>query len=114
MPRSKNSARTAPGRPFVPGDPRINRSGRPPLSEQQREFRRKLFKMDADVRKAVKQMVKDREPSVVNKLVDKLAGQDAVDRQVEAELDAFLSKLKARLPPETYEVVVAAALADAP
>lgn len=73
---SNKSRRTATGRPFVPGDPRINRKGRPRLSQAQREFREKLHKMEASVLKSVKALVEAGEPSVINKLIEKLAGRD--------------------------------------
>lgn len=62
---------------FVPGDPRINRAGRRPLSEEQRQFREELHDMRPAIIAAVKDLVNHRDATVVNKLIEKLAGKEA-------------------------------------
>lgn len=109
---SKNSQKTArgKGKPFEPGDKRINRKGRPPLSQKQREFRQKLHSMDPSVIASVRRLVKAGEPSVVNKMVDKLSGIDplTITLQVEKEHEEFLQIAKEVLPAEVHEKLLAA------
>lgn len=69
----------APGKPFVPGDPRINRKGRPPLSESQRAFRQQLHDLELPVLAAVKVLIAKRDATVINKLIEKLAGAEPED-----------------------------------
>lgn len=117
MARSKNSKKTVRvrGRPFVKDDPRINREGRPPLSKAQREFREKLHDMVPDVLNSLRKLIKSAEPSVVNKLIDKLSGIDplTLKLQVEKEHEEFLKIAKDVLPPDAHEKLLAAYAARA-
>lgn len=100
---------------FVPGDPRINLKGRPPLSQQQREFRQALHSMQLDVLNSVQALVKAKDPTVLNKLIEKLGGADAINMRVtmEREQAEFLAKAKEILPPDAYEKLLAAYASDA-
>lgn len=107
--KEKKGRRKLYGKPFVPGDPRINLKGRPPMSQQQREFMQALQEMRVDVLNGVRDAIAKRDPSVLNKLMDKLGGADAINVriQVEKEQAAFLAQAKKLLPPELYEQLLA-------
>lgn len=64
--------------------------------------------MRPQVLKAVAALVKQQEPSVINKLVEKLAGQDSINvkLQVERELEEAMERMRERLPEATYEQIV--------
>src|SRR5262245_34114968 len=103
---------------FEKGDPRINKKGRPSISEEQREFRRELHKMAPQVLKVVRAKLMEGKPrklsaadsAVLNKLIDKLGGADAINVRVavEKEQAEFLRVAKERLTPEAYEALLAA------
>lgn len=103
------------GRPFSKGDPNINRKGRPPISELQREFRRKLHDMEPLVLAAAEKLLRQRKPDshTTAKLVDKLGGQDAVNvrLQVDKELSELLEVAKEALGEDAYEKLAEAFVA---
>lgn len=117
---SENNAETKvkkwPGlRPFEKGDPRINRKGRPPISELQREFRRELHKMRPDVLAAARKLLRQRKPDshTTAKLVDKLGGPETVNvkLQVQKELEEFLEVARDTLGEGAYEKLAEAFVA---
>lgn len=101
--------------PFIKNDPRINRRGRKPISELQREFRRKLHDMEPDVLAAASRLLKQRKPDphTTGKLVDKLGGPDAINVKlaVDKELSELLEVAKETLGEDAYEKLAEAFVA---
>lgn len=108
--------RKAPRSAFVPGDPRINRKGRPPLSEEQRKFREEFAKLKPLVLAAVRRGLLSKKPdsSITKTAVEKLYGQDPVNvnHLVEGELAAFLDRVERKLSKQTFAEVLAAATSE--
>lgn len=92
------------------GDPRNNLKGRPPLSQQQREFRQLLHNREEAVLESVDALIAKKDSGIVSKLIEKLAGQDSINVRVavERELASVLDRIQAIVKPEDYERILTA------